>query len=299
MEDIVRAWKTKLEADLGGNVELTEDDIEAIYLVPYKISRDNGTTEYSLPKHIDCEVRVITKDFFLAEFLVEMPDGTRVPVEDERINYREGDSVKKTELAPTEGENSKFPQTKEYNGVTYEFVGWYNEADNLIDENEWPYKPNSEELQNNIVTFTAKYVPKTYNLTITKTLSGNMYNANDTFEFTVNYTNGEEKTFTLGDDDMSNPISIPNGATVTITETNAEGYDFSVASITEGVQYDPDKNSVTFTMPANDVSIVIDNKKDVDIDTGVFLDTLPYILILGVAAAGAVVLVKRRKHSDD
>ena len=58
-------------------------------------------------------------------------------------------------------------------------------------------------------------------------------------------------------------------------------------------------NSVSFTMPANNVSIVIDNKKDVDIDTGVFLDTLPYILILGVAAAGAVVLVKRRKHSDD
>ena len=123
--------------------------------------------------------------------------------------------------------------------------------------------------------------------------------SNDTFEFTVNYTNGEEKTFTLGDDDMSNPISIPNGAKVTITETNAEGYDFSVASISNGVEYSEQANSVTFTMPANNVSIVIDNKKDVDIDTGVFLDTLPYILILGVAAAGAVVLVKRRKHSDD
>ena len=72
-----------------------------------------------------------------------------------------------------------------------------------------------------------------------------------------------------------------------------------MASISNGVEYSEQANSVTFTMPANNVSIVIDNKKDVTIDTGVFLDTLPYILILGVAAAGAVVLVKRRKHSDD
>ena len=129
-----------------------------------------------------------------------------------------------------------------------------------------------------------------------------MYNANDKFDFTVTYTDGTTQTITLGKDQTSEAISIPNGAKVTITETNAEDYDFSVVSdevSPSDLNYKVEGTSVSFTMPANDVKIVIDNKKDVDIDTGVFLDTLPYILILGVAAAGAVVLVKRRKHSDD
>ena len=302
-EAIVTAWEKTLVGDSGGDV-LTLDDIDAIYLVPYKISRNNGTDENSLPKHIDCDVKVITKEYFLAEFNVIMPDGRNEPVYDERLSYEEGEKVEITKDAPTEGEGSRFPQTKKYNGVTYEFVGWYNEAGELLDEQfDWPYEPKPEELEgDNTVVFTAKYEPVEYDLIVKKTLSGNMYNAADTFKFTVTY-NDETKEFTLGKDGTYDEISIPNGAKVTITENGAEDYEFSVTSsdptTLDNYTVDAEGKSVTFTMPANDVKIVIDNKKDVDIDTGVFLDTLPYILNLGVAAAGAVVLVKRRKHSDD
>lgn len=294
--NIIDQWIVELESEL--DVDLETNDISAVYLVPYKISRNNDTDP---DKHIDCEVRLITDKVFYAEFKVIMPDGSTEWPEGRNIPYKKGDSVKKTTLAPTEGENSKFPQTKVVDGVTYEFVGWYNEAGELLTEDNWDYSPSPDELEDNIVTFTAKYVPKTYDLTVTKNLSGNMYNANDEFTFTVSYGD-ETEEITLGDDD-SQEFSIPNGATVTITETDSKDYDFSVDS-TSSTGLDDEKvtvgdNSVSFTMPANDVKIVIDNKKDVDIDTGVFLDTLPYILILGVAAAGAVVLVKRRKHSDD
>lgn len=54
-----------------------------------------------------------------------------------------------------------------------------------------------------------------------------------------------------------------------------------------------------FTMPEEDGKLVINNDKTVTVDTGVLLDTLPYILILGVVAVGAVLLIKRRRKRDD
>ena len=45
-----------------------------------------------------------------------------------------------------------------------------------------------------------------------------------------------------------------------------------------------------------DKSVVFTNHKDMDIDTGVILDTLPYILILAVVVIGGVVLLKSRKR---
>lgn len=269
------------------------DDIEAIYLIPHKISRDNDSTP---DKHIDCEINVAFKDSFLVRFLVTKP-GEQEEIVDTK-NYYGNATIERTTVVP----NTEYPEILEQNGITYKLTGWYNEAGDLVTEEQWQnYKPSDAELANGkTVNFYAHYEPVEYDLIVKKTLSGNMYNANDEFEFTVTY-NDETEKFTLGKDCTYDEISIPNGAKVTIMETNAEGYEFSVASteLTDLDGYEVKGTSVTFTMPANNVSIVIDNKKGVDIDTGVFLDTLPYILILGVAAAGAVVLVKRRKHSDD
>ena len=290
-DTIFKAWQAEWQSQFPG-INLTVDKIE-IYLTPYKISRDNGTTP---DKHIDCTISVKCEDIFTARFWVTKPGETQARLVDSKY-YETGSPVAKTEAAPTGDTTGEYPETiVGEDGITYEFVGWYNENDELV--SGWPYTPSPKEIKDDgSVDFYAKYEPVEYDLTVTKNLSGNMYNANDEFTFTVSYGD-ETEEITLGDDDFKE-FSIPNGAKVTITETNAEGYDFSVASISNGVEYSEQANSVTFTMPANDVKIVIDNKKDVDIDTGVFLDTLPYILILGVAAAGAVVLVKRRKHSDD
>ena len=48
------------------------------------------------------------------------------------------------------------------------------------------------------------------------------------------------------------------------------------------------------------VHITVINDKDGPVDNGVLLDTLPYLIILGIAAAGAVaLLLHKRKHDDE
>ncbi len=139
--------------------------------------------------------------------------------------------------------------------------------------------------------------PATYDLTVQKTVSGNMYDANKEFAFTVTY-GGETKTFNLKKDGSYTIENIPVGVNVTVTES-PDGYTYSFVSITEGVTKTDTTNGVSFTMASQDVTVVINNDKTVTVDTGILLDTLPYILILGVVAVGAVLLIKKRRNRDD
>ena len=151
-----------------------------------------------------------------------------------------------------------------------------------------------QELQ---VLNTYSSTPATYDLTVQKTVSGNMYDANKEFAFTVTYGD-ETATFNLKKDGTYTIENIPVGAAVAVTES-PDGYTYSFVSITEGVAKEDTTNGVSFIMPAQDVTVVINNDKTVTVDTGILLDTLPYILILGVVAVGAVLLIKKRRNRDD
>ena len=153
------------------------------------------------------------------------------------------------------------------------------------------------EAENASITITNTYTPNTRNLTVQKTLSGNMYDANKKFAFTVT-VNNVNTTFDLAKDETHTIENVPVGAVVSVTE-NPDGYTYSFVSITEGVEKMDKKYGVSFIMPAQDVTVVINNDKTVTIDTGILLDTLPYILILGVVAVGAVLLIKKRRNRDD
>lgn len=140
--------------------------------------------------------------------------------------------------------------------------------------------------------------PAAYELTVKKTLSGNAYGENERFSFTVTY--GDTTTdFYLGNNETKQ-ITIPVGAAVTVTE-EAKGYTYSLSSVTPDDMNCSELNSgISFTMPSSDVTVVINNEKNITVDSGVFLDTLPYALILAVAVGGAVILIKKRKsHNDD
>ena len=283
---IFDAYKKELEKDLGVTLA-SVDDIEAIYLIPYKISKDNGSTP---DKHIDCKISIKTKNVYAALFWVTLPDGTQKQVDAK--NYKIENRVEKTTKAPTE-ENGNYPETIEEEDGTYQFVGWYNEAGELIEESGWAYTPSDTELADGTVNFYARYERAYANLTIKKTLSGNMYNENDKFEFTVRC--GEDtQTYLLGNGDIQT-ISIPVGAAVTVTE-NAGSYTYSLTSISlDDSDYTGRDNGVSFTMPRDAVSVEINNAKNITIDTGVVLDKLPYILILVIVAAGIVAVSRRRK----
>ena len=164
-----------------------------------------------------------------------------------------------------------------------------------------PYSPTKEQKESTGVIFYGRYVRASYDLTIQKTLSGNMYDEKAKYSFTVNYPSLEQPiTLELGKDQEYKVQNIPNGVMVTITEVDSKGY---VASFTatspKTLKLDGTGETRTFTMPNENVSIVCDNKKDVTVDTGILLDSMPYVVILAVVAVGAVLLVKKRHGRDD
>lgn len=302
-KSIYKAYKTQLEKELG--VTLTEDDIEEIYLTPYKISKNNGTNP---DKHIDCKISVKTSKVYAAVFWVTLPDGTQKQVDAK--NYKMSDTIAKTSKAPT-GTSGSYPETMTVDGETYNFDGWYNEAGEKVAE--WNYTPNDTELADGTVNFYAHYTKaiKTYSLTVTKDLSGNGYDNNDKFTFTVSY-DGKTETFELGDNGESTVTGIPVDAVVSITE-NPKSYTLSTIDYSnntpEIVSYLITKASdikdgsklvgFTFPMPEGDVNIGFTNSKNIPIDTGISLTTAPYVLIIVFVGAGlAVYFVKRRRRED-
>lgn len=189
--------------------------------------------------------------------------------------------------------------TPHFKRDNYTLLGW--------DENQYATTPTYQLGQGNITlnkdvtTLYAIWKLNTVELTIQKTVSGNMYNANDEFSFTLAY-DGKSETFTLKGGE-SKTFQVPVGAEVTVTEdlTKSNGYIPSngtgtTVTLTAASEQD---GIFEFTMPEQDGKLVINNDKTVTVDTGVLLDTLPYILILGVVAVGAILLIKRRRKRDD
>lgn len=141
-------------------------------------------------------------------------------------------------------------------------------------------------------------VPPYCDLTVKKTLSGNMYNENDTFEFTVKFGDTEEK-FSLGNNG-SKTISVPVGAVVTVTEVPGD-YTYALSAVSPTtLAYTGVSNGISFTMPEENVTVVVNNSNNETITTGVLVDSLPYILILAVVVAvGVLVFIRRRRERDD
>lgn len=188
------------------------------------------------------------------------------------------------------------------------FDGWYADeacTEKLSSDLTFvPTAPKDGWKSGTTYTYWAKFVKADAQLTVKKTLSGNMYNENDKFTFTVTYGNGDndKAIFELGNG-SSNTISVPIGATITITEATG-GYTPSASLVApSGLKFTETKNaddtySISFTMPQDNVSVVFNNEKSVIVDTGVMLDTLPYVLILAAVTVGGTALIKRRRYED-
>ena len=134
----------------------------------------------------------------------------------------------------------------------------------------------------------------------------------------VNHTNqnGANVTdlsnFTLKHGQQVTLEEIPIGTTITITESNANDYktkatNYEVNSDKEFIYVvvaDENGNAVLKSKDNNQTvagnAITVTNDFDGNPDTGVLLDTLPYLILLAVAVAGGVlVVVRKRKHRDE
>lgn len=146
-------------------------------------------------------------------------------------------------------------------------------------------------------------------LKVSKTVDGNLGDKTKYFEFKVTLTGVEgktyaesfavtggsndanpktaklgENTFLLKDGDTISIANLPYGVSYTVTETAANGYTTT-------------KTGETGSINAAEQTAAFINNKNGTVDTGVMLDSLPYILVLAfVAVAGTALILKKRAN---
>ena len=317
-----------IKKDTGIN-DLTVDDITEIVLTPRKISRNNGGSQNY---HIDCAISVVTKKVFTAKFMVKDPTkGEEKWSQVDSGNYKEGEAVIKT-TAVTIGTTKTTVE-----GVRYELKGWYTEDPlgdinvhgPLIEDNEWlkrgtndyGYLTTSTDAvrEDGTVYFYAVWEPETQRpiRTITKKVEGLFGDRSKQFRIVVTGPNDFRQEFTLahGEPGTLNNLMVQVGDVITITEYDASDYDTTAqiyySNSSNGLlgangQEFTGENEKTTTITITDdmidldeINITVTNEKDAQVDNGVLLDTLPYILILVVVAGGGVLLFLRKRKNDD
>lgn len=178
------------------------------------------------------------------------------------------------------------------------------------------------------VTITNNYTSNRADLTVTKTVTGNMADLGEefTFQMSIEGTYDPEKiTYKKGTDEgklnelTDNKFTLKNGesivfsgipkdAVVTVTETGAEDYkttvDVSNTPTAEAVALaaetgSGDTKTGTVTISATAQTIAFTNTKEIPVNTGVILDTLPYVLMLIAVGGGVVAFFLRKRHHDD
>lgn len=149
-------------------------------------------------------------------------------------------------------------------------------------------------------------------LSVTKQIAGNMADMDKEFAFTITFaapvgkdvnssitvtkpdSTTETKTFVdgtltytieLGDDDTVIFTNLPVGVTYKVSE-DAENYTAS-------------QNNVEGTISAEaENKVEITNTLTSEVDTGISLDSLPYVVVLAVALLGAVVLFTKKRVNE-
>lgn len=185
----------------------------------------------------------------------------------------------------------------------------------------------NKENSNRSITFSNFYEKKTADVTITKQVTGLMGDTHKDFAFRI--TGLEGKGVTLENGDLSNFTLTHNGS-VTLKnvpmdtvfavvetlnadseyETKATGHDTFVTDASRTFYYKlvlKDGKQVLMAcdadgsneMEQDGLAITVTNHCTLKPDTGVLLDTLPYIVILAVVAGGVALLMLRKRRKND
>lgn len=160
-------------------------------------------------------------------------------------------------------------------------------------------------------------------LMVQKVVTGNMSDRNDEFNVTVTFTAPQGKKIKLpieakseensvgdvqweGDEQHKTATfkvkagtktvftNIPEGVTYRVEEQKASGYDDPVYKTNSK----ENENSGTITGGTAD-EVIIRNNKSTQIDTGVFMTNLPYLLVLAAAVVGFILFFLNKRHHMD
>lgn len=196
-------------------------------------------------------------------------------------------------------------------------------------------KHNQETGTVTTVNFTNAYTtPKLSSMTIKKVVTGAFGERTKEFNFSVKLENTTNPTllngvtasgaatkdnlgnFTMNHGGSVTLENIPIDTIITVTEKDANDYKTSATGHKNSIQTSGER-TFTYTVVEeggvvvlkstgtdredfNGYAITVENNFDGTPDTGVLLDTLPYLILLAVAVAGGVlVVVRKRKHRDE
>lgn len=137
-------------------------------------------------------------------------------------------------------------------------------------------------------TVTLENVPIGATITVKESAPGEHYTVYST-GYSDGQNGGRDVTFTYG--------AVAN----TATASDADEADLMLLSMEDGTAVDTDAvalaDATDKTVPNN--AITVTNHCTLFPDTGVLLDTLPYIVILAVVAGGGILLMLRKRHKED
>ncbi|MGI6571610.1 MAG: DUF5979 domain-containing protein [Caldicoprobacterales bacterium] len=130
-------------------------------------------------------------------------------------------------------------------------------------------------------------------VTIKKVITGNFGDLGRKFSFSVTSDKGNHSyNFELGNNQTKVLENLPAGAVLTLTEESA-GYSVTVMAAGNEIEAN-EENEYLLPLGKNDVTVTVTNHSNIDINTGINLDSLPYIIILALVIIGIAVLLIRR-----
>lgn len=331
LDSIWENYKKRIANDLGIDVNtLEKDDISQIKLSAYKISRDNSNTDGQF-FHIDCMIDVVSKANFTAKFRVKYPGSEEYKVVDTK-NYKHDSKVDNTDIVDKNSAGTgSVPLTMVEDGVTYQLTGWYPEnasgepydPDNkksLKDSWGEGYTPSKAELADGTVNFYAHYEPVSADLTVSKTVTGKLGDTNKAFTFTITKADGTAANITNTNIEISEAdrakvewkgngqFTLKDGASITfknlpsgeykIVEDDYTGEKYETSYVVDSGDSQSGREAAV-TMSGTNMTLAFTNHCKLLPDTGVLLDTLPYIVILAVVAGGVALLMLRKRRKED
>lgn len=274
--------------------------------------------------HLDGVLSPNETDFNTVSFAVKEPGQDDFVINQNFINrVPTGTYMSNNTLVRIPSEREYPSQKRGSDGKRYKFDGWYKtEACNPEDKVEsW----SGECITTNRIYY-ARYIPDSVDVELTKHVAGKFGDQSKEYEFEYYYTeNGqqsEHKTVKLKNGETQGILQdVPIGAVLTIIEKASKGYTLTsnIGSVS-GTEDDEEKTvtisvygdtatqaeesevaayATEVTGRTDKLKVELTNTRDFDPDTGVLLDTLPYIVILAVVAGGGILLMLRKRRKED
>lgn len=255
--------------------------------------------------HLDA--RITFSDMCNVDFMVKEPgkeNFERLDVRTYSAAYSKGTSESYVIKPQDHGYN-----VNQFSG--YVFDGWY-EDEACTQKAEFNGTLNEDKV------YYGRFIKESSNLKISKTVTGLLGDTKKAFTFTIKPTDST-KTFTITESDFieksdegvtydlsKKTFTLTHGAYITLSlpvgtyYVQEDSYDnYTVSAKINGVDTTVTDRAVTAELTKEAMTIAFTNCCTLEPDTGVLLDTLPYIVILAVVAGGVALLMLRKHRKED